>query len=111
MLASMDVVPGKERLFHDVYNTEHVPNLSTVPGVLAVVRLRPVPFRMAIGGGMRDVEVPDGEPAFTALYTVTGPEVLESEAFGTAVEAGRWPAEVRPQTLNRRHLLYQPYEG
>ncbi|MCI0678258.1 MAG: hypothetical protein L0Z63_04355 [Actinobacteria bacterium] len=111
MLASMDVDPSHESLFHEVYNEEHVPNLARVPGILSIARLRPISFRLAIGGGFREVEVPSGEPAFTAMYTLTGPEVLESEAFGAAVEEGRWPADVRPHTRNRRHVLYAPFDG
>jgi len=38
-VASMDVDPDKEALFHEVYDTEHVPNLLKVPGVHAVTRL------------------------------------------------------------------------
>ena len=32
--ASMDVDPEKEELFNEVYDTEHVPMLSKVPGVI-----------------------------------------------------------------------------
>ncbi|MCH7796137.1 MAG: hypothetical protein IH900_13510, partial [Proteobacteria bacterium] len=37
-IASMDVEPDKEALFNEVYDTEHVPNLLKVPGVLSVTR-------------------------------------------------------------------------
>ena len=37
--ASMDVDPAKEDLFNEVYDTEHVPLLSKVPGVISVQRL------------------------------------------------------------------------
>ena len=47
------------------------------------------------------------EPAYTALYEIEGPEVLTSAAWGRAVEEGRWPGQVRPHTLNRRHVLYR----
>src|SRR5436190_664116 len=36
--ASMDVDPDKEALFNEVYDTEHVPHLSKVPGVVSVAR-------------------------------------------------------------------------
>ena len=49
----------------------------------------------------------EGEPAYTALYEIEGPEVLTSAAWGRAVEEGRWPGQVRPHTLNRRHVLYR----
>ena len=34
-VVSMDVDPDKEDLFNEVYDTEHIPNLSKVPGVQA----------------------------------------------------------------------------
>ena len=43
--ASMDVDPEKEDLFNEVYDTEHVPLLSTVPGVISVQRLVSQPFQ------------------------------------------------------------------
>ena len=49
-VASMDVDPDKEALFHEVYDTEHVPNLLKVPGVHAVTRLEGEPFAVSIGG-------------------------------------------------------------
>ena len=36
--AAMDVDAGKEALFNEVYDTEHIPQLLKVPGVLAVHR-------------------------------------------------------------------------
>jgi hypothetical protein len=33
--------------------------------------------------------------------------VLVSPEWARAVEAGRWPGEVRPYTRNRRHALYR----
>ena len=33
------------------------------------------------------------------------PDVLVSREWADAVEAGRWPGEVRPHTSNRRHVL------
>ena len=37
-IASMDVKPEKEALFNEVYDTEHIPLLLRVPGVLSAVR-------------------------------------------------------------------------
>ena len=37
--------------------------------------------------------------------TLENAEVLTSEAWAKAVEAGRWPSQVRPFTRNRRHVL------
>lgn len=103
-VASMDVDPDKEDLFNDVYDTEHVPNLLKVPGVLSVTRLKAEPLTMSIGGEARAV-VAEGEPAYSAVYEIESPSVLTSAAWAAAVEAGRWPGEVRPFTRNRRHVL------
>jgi hypothetical protein len=48
---------------------------------------------------------PQGAPRFHALYELESPEVLLSPAWAKAVEEGRWPAQVRPHTSNRRHLM------
>ena len=102
--ASMDVEPDKEALFNEVYDKEHVPNLMKVPGVVSVTRIKAEPFAIRIGGEQRSVAV-GGEPTYTAIYEIEGPDVLVSQEWAEAVEAGRWPEEVRPYTKNRRHTL------
>jgi hypothetical protein len=103
-IASMDVEPGKEALFNEVYDTEHVPMLLKVPGVLSVRRAVSVPLTMSIGGEKKSI-VAEGEPRYSAYYELESAEVLTSEAWARAVEAGRWPSQVRPHTRNRRHVL------
>ena len=49
----------------------------------------------------------EGEPAYTALYELESPEVLVTPAWAAAVEKGRWPAQVRPHTRNRRHFMWE----
>ena len=102
-MASMNVAPDKEALFNKVYDQEHIPNLMAVPGVLAVTRVKSEPFALAIGGERRPM--PAASPRYTAIYELESPDVLASEAWAQAVEAGRWPAEVRPFTSERRHVL------
>ena len=102
-IVSMDVAPEKEALFNEVYDQEHIPNLMAVPGVLAVTRVKAEPFTLNIAGAPKEVAV--AGPAYTAIYELESAEVLASEAWGEAVEAGRWPGEVRPFTTNRRHVL------
>ncbi len=104
--ASMDVAPEKEALFNEVYDTEHVPMLLEVPGVISVARFQPQEFSLVVGGQRRTVVV-GSEPAYTALYGIVSPEVLTSEEWARAVDRGRWAGEVRPYTKNRRHVLYR----
>ena len=103
-IASMDVSSEKEALFNEVYNTEHCPELSKVPGVGSITRLEKQEFAVLIGGETRTV-VDESEPRFHAMYELESPEVLTSAAWGEAVERGRWPEQVRPYTQNRRHVL------
>lgn len=102
--ASMDVDPDKEALFNEVYDTEHIPELLKVPGVLAVTRTTLAPLKMSIGGELKTI-VAEGEPKYSAVYELESAEVLTSAAWAAAVEKGRWPAQVRPHTRNRRHVL------
>ena len=102
--ASMDVRADKEALFNEVYDTEHVPLLSEVPGVVSVARFKTQELTLAIGGELRTIVV-ENEPRYTAVYELESADVITGEAWAAASEQGRWPAEVRPYTLNRRHTL------
>ncbi len=102
-IVSMDVEPECEALFNEVYDHEHIPSLMQVPGVRGVSRLKGEPFAVAIGGEVKRLDAPS--PVYTALYEIDGPEVLTSPEWSAAVERGRWPAQVRPHTSNRRHAL------
>ena len=103
-IASMDVDADKEALFNEVYDTEHIPELLKVPGVLSVSRTTLAPLKMSIGGELKTIVV-EGEPKYSAVYELESAEVLTSAAWAAAVEKGRWPAQVRPHTRNRRHTL------
>lgn len=103
-IASMDVDRDKEDLFNEVYDTEHVPLLMGVPGVVSVTRFKTRPLQMVMGGELRTIEA-EGEPRYSAVYEIEDPSVLTSEAWSNAIDQGRWPEEVRPFTRNRRHVL------
>ena len=103
-IASMDVEPAREARFNEVYNAEHCPLLSQVPGVLSVARFETQDLVISMGGETRKIVV-EGEPKHHALYDLESPEVLTSAAWSNAVDAGSWPEQVRPYTRNRRHTL------
>jgi len=104
--ASMDVEPAKEKLFNEVYDTEHVPLLLKVPGVISVARLKKTTLTMILGGERKTI-VAENEPTYTATYEIESPDVLTSAPWAAVVDQGRWTGEVRPFTKNRRHVLYQ----
>ena len=109
---SLSLQRGHERpsrqdaLFNEVYDTEHVPALLGVPGVIAVARFKSEPVTMMIGGERRTIVI-ESEPAYNALYEIESPAVLTSDAWAKAVEDGRWAEHVRPYTTNRRHVIYR----
>ena len=105
-IASMDVDPEKEALFNEVYDFEHIPLILKVPGVLSARRLRSAPLTLSIGGERKSIPA-EGEPRYSAIYELASADVLTSDAWAKAVDAGRWPSEVRPYTRNRRHRLYE----
>ena len=106
LTASMDIEPEREALFNEVYDQEHVPMLMEVSGVLSIARFKTQELTMVIGGERQTI-VAENEPKYAAVYEIESPDVLTSEAWGDAVDRGRWPGDVRPYTKNRRHVLHQ----
>ena len=103
-VVSMDIPSDKETLFNEVYDNEHIPFLSAVPGVLSATRSVREPLRMMLAGEKRTMD-PGNEPRYSATYEIENPEVLMSAGWAEAGERGRWPTDVRPFTTNRRHIL------
>ena len=91
-LVRMDVAHDHEKTFNDVYDQEHVPGLRAVPGVVKATRYRqPSPT----------------DARYIAAYEIESPAVLQSPQWKVAAEAGRWPMDVRPHTMNRHIATYE----
>ena len=104
--ASMDVDPEKEDLFNEVYDTEHIPALLQVEGCISVTRLLNHPtVNMSISGEI--IQKESNLPKYSAIYEITSPEVVTSDAWAAAVEHGRWAPLVRPYTFNRTHCMQE----
>lgn len=103
--ASLDVDPAKEDLFNELYDSEHVPFLLAVPGVLAVTRVRAEPGAAMRIDGQTKALAAEGEPKYSAIYELESADVLLSDAWAKAVDQGRWPKEIRPYIRARRHTL------
>lgn len=103
-IVAMDVAKDKEALFNEIYDKEHVPLLSKVPGVRGVSRLKTEPAAFNIGGE-RKVLDGGGQATYLALYELDSPDVLLSKEWAEAGEQGPWPKEVRPYTTNRSHIV------
>jgi hypothetical protein len=92
LLFAMNVKPEAEADFNDWYNTEHIPRLALVPGVLAARRFR------ASGGTHR----------YIATYHLTGPEVCASKPWEEAAVTP-WTLKIRPSTSDRLRLVLRSY--
>jgi hypothetical protein len=75
----MNVAPEHEHEFNEWYNTEHIPALDAVPGVLCARRYR------GTGGSQR----------YVALYHLNSPEVVRSAEWRTAADTS-WTQKMRP---------------
>jgi hypothetical protein len=89
----MNVDPDAEDDFNRWYDTEHVPNLAKVPGVLAARRYRSVV----------------GEHKYVALYHLESPDVASSEPWSKAIETP-WTHRIRPKTRDRMRIVCKRYE-
>jgi hypothetical protein len=94
-LVQMDVPADKEADFNRIYDTQHVPELSRVPGVRAVSR-----YRLESS----DVE---GVARYAAVYEIDAPDVPNSAAWHEASDRGDWATQIRPHTTNRSHLTFK----
>jgi hypothetical protein len=89
LVASMNVDPAAEAEFNEWYNTEHLPQLAAVPGVLTARRFQ------AAGAGV--------ENKYLALYHLTSVDVSRSDAWSKAANTP-WSEKMRPHF---RDLLVQ----
>jgi hypothetical protein len=86
LLVGLTPPPGHEEEFDAWYNTEHLPYLSAVPGVLRARRFAPI----------------DGSKNYLAVYELADPEVPASEAWHKAADT---PWSLRQRSLPRGQWL------
>jgi hypothetical protein len=58
-------------------------------------------------GGETKTADTQGVPRYVCILELESPDVLTSAEWAKAVDAGRWPTQVRPFTRNRRHTLHK----
>lgn len=80
LLVGISVAPEHEEEFHAWYNTEHLPFLARVPGVLRARRFVRV----------------DDPKRYLAVYELAGPDVPSSKEWDTARDTP-WSARQRPR--------------
>ena len=86
----MDIEPHREALFNELYDTEHLPLLSKLPGYVNAVRYR---------------TSTEGEPRYLCVYEVDRADLPQSKQWNDTSDVGRWKPEVRPYTYNKKWIV------
>lgn len=94
-VVQMDIPADKEADFNRIYDTQHVPNITTVPGVSACTRFK-----------LESADV-DAVPQYIALYEIDSPDIPQSPAWVAESDKGDWASQIRPHTSNRTHLIFK----
>src|SRR5438270_5689219 len=92
LLIAMNVAPEQEGEFNEWYNTEHLPQLGAVPGVLCARRYR------GTGATQR----------YAASYHFANPDVPNSQAWKTAANTP-WTERMRPHFRDLLRLDCRSY--
>ena len=93
LLVGMTPAAAVETAFNAWYDTEHVPALARVPGVVCARRFR------AAGGN----------PKYAALYHLASPEVITGPEWRRASESTPMPQHIRPKITDRLRLVCRSY--
>ena len=93
LLVGMTPGPKVEAAFNAWYDTEHVPSLARVPGVLCARRYRT---------SSRNLR-------YVALYHLTSPGVVDSPEWKQASGSTPMPQHVRDEITNRLRLVCRNY--
>ncbi|MBV9826915.1 MAG: hypothetical protein JO001_14740 [Alphaproteobacteria bacterium] len=91
----MDIPATHDAELNRVYDTQHVPMLSKVPGVHRVTR-----YRLEQSNDSRMQK-------YLAIYEIDSPSVVESAAWDAASAEGDWAEKIRPHTTSRHHTFFK----
>jgi hypothetical protein len=94
LVVGMTPHAAAETEFNTWYDTEHIPALAGVPGVLCARRFK--------GSG--------GSPRYVALYHLAAPEVIDGADWKRASEATPMPVHIRPQIADRVRFVCRRYQ-
>ncbi|HVC52254.1 MAG TPA: hypothetical protein VND87_09565 [Stellaceae bacterium] len=92
LLNAMNVAPEHEAEFNEWYNTEHIPALSAVPGVLCARRFRST----------------SANRKYVALYHLQSPDIQATPAWKNAAGTP-WTEKLRPHFRDHLRLVCKAY--
>ena len=91
----LDIPEELEEDFNRIYDAEHVPNLSTVPGVRGCTRYR------------LESADEDGVARYAAIYEIDSPELPNTATWREQSDKGEWITRIRPHLTRRSHAIYR----
>jgi hypothetical protein len=94
-VVQLDIPAEHEAEFNRIYDAEHFPMLSKVPGVRSAVRYR-----------LEHSTVPNMQRYLT-IYELDSPDVMKSAAWEQAGAYGDWATKVRPRLTSRHHSVFE----
>ena len=94
-MVQMDIPAQHEAELNRIYDTEHVPMLSKVPGVTKVTR-----YRLEKSNDSRMQK-------YLAIYEIESPAVVDSKEWDEASACGDWATKIRPHTTSRHHSFFK----
>ena len=94
-VVQLDIPAEHEAEFNRIYDTEHFPMLSKVPGVRSAGRYK-----------LEHSTVP-GMHRYLTLYEVDSPAVLQSPEWEKAAAYGDWIEKIRPLCTARHHSHFE----
>jgi len=94
-VVQLDIPAEHEAEFNRVYDTEHFPMLSKVPGVRPAARYR-----------LEHSTVPRIQQYLT-IYELDSPDVMKTAAWETAGAYGDWVTKIRPKLTSRHHSVFE----
>jgi len=92
LLNAMNVAPEHEAEFNEWYNTEHIPALAAVSGVLCARRFRAT----------------SANRKYVALYHLASPDVQATPAWKSAADS-EWTRKLRPHFRDHLRLVCKAY--
>lgn len=92
-MVTFEIAREDEAEFNEIYDTEHVPNILRVKGVVGVVRFKDAAPSAA------------GWLVYSALYLLTRADLPDTPEWKAASDIGRWAPVMRPKLKSRQRRL------
>lgn len=92
-MVTFEIDPADEALFNEIYDTDHIPNILQVPGVVGIARFRD--------------HTPNekGWLVYSAIYYLTRADLPDTPEWKEKSDTGRWKPEIRPRIKSRQRRL------